>query len=113
MQNGLERHHLCWTRASWSESSIRKRVRGLPEFIILATQSNHRLLHATVEPPPIPANEVLGEIRRISKYGLEVVMKVIDDAFIENIEQQLSVLTIDPVVALHKLQTGDYIKTTQ
>jgi len=103
---GVQRHHMLWTRNEYTRPHERK-TRQMGAFVLRVPTANHRLLHLSLEPPEKPSVGTLEDMRLIGRHGLEVVMRNLDDPIIEHFEQQLSILTLSEAVARTMLRNGE------
>lgn len=104
----VERHHTLWTRKDWSVIPISKQVRQLSTFVVDTFQPNHRLLHARMRPPELPEHEILVEMRGLAINGLQAVIERLDHPIVEHLEEQMSIITLNPTVAWRMIDTGLY-----
>lgn len=103
-----EKHHMFWTRAEWNQRPLSKQVRTMATYIIDIPYANHRLLHASLAPPPVPDMDTLRKLREYAPEGLETAIAKIDHPIARHIGRQLLIATLDVEVAEELLDTGDF-----
>lgn len=103
-----ERHHMFWTKAEWNSRPISKQVRGMATYIIDVAYINHRLIHASLSPPPVPDIEILRQLRDNAINGLEYSVANIDHPIARHIGRQLLIASLDEDTAYEMLDTGDF-----
>jgi hypothetical protein len=108
MPGRYEKHHLLWTRADWSEHALPKRVRQMSAFIIDVAYTNHRLIHAMMQPPAVPERPVLLEMESLAVQGLIEVRNKIKHPITKHIGHQLLIASLDEDVAHKLLEDYDY-----
>lgn len=108
MSERLEKHHTLWTRHDWLQTPISKQVRQMGAFMLDIPHPVHRLLHASMRPPEVPDHETLLQMRSLAVRGLAVVVNKLQHPIAEHLDNQLTIITIDPEVAYDRLDRGDY-----
>jgi hypothetical protein len=99
---------MLWERVKWQETPLSKRVRQMTTFMLDLYHPNHRLLHASTNPPELPDHETLLEMQELATNGLITVINRLEHPIAHHLDRQLSFATIDPAVAQDKLDRGEY-----
>lgn len=69
---------------------------------------NHRLIHASMEPPEKPDTETLAHMRELAFDGLYAVMNNLDHPIVEHLDKQMRIIGMDANVAMDKIEARDY-----
>lgn len=77
-------------------------------FLIDVHHENHRLLHASLEPPELPDHDTLYLMRDLALGGLTNVIKKLRHPIVEHIDDQLKIIELDKDEAEYILDNGLY-----
>lgn len=65
--NRETRHHLLFEKPEWTAQPRPKQVRELGAYVVGVKRAPHDYLHATIQPVPVPTNDVLDAMMDIGR----------------------------------------------